>query len=141
MANIRVLFGPDKFAGKVLPIPDEVRKIGSTFTEMVVKRCFWVIDMSGLDENQSYEVKVMDFSARCVRSICMGIPVFIDGQKVVATTISKKSIDAVLHKVINLLAVSNGNMIFAEDSNKELRIEIIPNAGSDDFEDMIFANT
>ena len=141
MAVIKVTFGPEEFIGKEIPIPVNPRENESIFKEMAKSNCFWEVDMAGLSSAEAYNVKIVDFSARCARSICMGIPIFIDNQRIIVLSISRKSVDNALRKVINLLAVSGGNMRIAKDDKKELKIEIIPNTEIDDFaEGMFFAN-
>ncbi|HBI51040.1 MAG: hypothetical protein US57_C0024G0006 [Candidatus Moranbacteria bacterium GW2011_GWC2_37_73] len=141
MAFIKITAGPEKIAGKEFPIPANIRESETIFKEIVKEGCFWKIDMSGLSSSAIYDLKIMDFSARCARSICMGIPIFIKDQRIVVLSVSKKSVDDALRRVINLLIVSGGNMRIAKDDKDGLKIEIIPNVESDDFaEGMIFAN-
>lgn len=141
MAAIKVISGPRGLAGIEIPISADVREMQSVFMELAKANCFWEVNLSGLNSLQAHEVKIMDFSARCARSICLGVPVFLDGQKIVVLSFSRKSVENALRRLVNLLEVSDGNMKIARDDKQGLRIEMIPNAMSDDFaEGMVFAN-
>lgn len=141
MADIKVISGPERLMGKDFPIPANVRKAESVFLELAASRCFWIVNLSGLTSREMCEIKIMDFSARCVRSIFMGIPIFIDGDKAIVLSISKKSVDTALRKITNLLLVSEGNMIVVEDSRQRLEIKMVSYLETDDFaDDVIFAN-
>ncbi len=141
MATIKVIEGSKKFVGKNIPIPVNIRESEDIFRDLANDYCFWEIDLLGLSENDVYELMIIDFATRCARSICMGIPIFIDEQRIIVLSVSKKSVDNALRKVTNLLAVSGGNMRIARDDKQGLKIETIPNIEDDDFaEGMFFAN-
>ena len=135
MAAIKIISGPEEFSHKEIPIPANVRESDTIFTEMSKAGCFWEVNLSGLNSRDSCTVKIMDFSARLARSICMGTPIFVDDQRVIVCSISKKSVDKALRKVITLLLVLDGNMMIAKDDQHALRIKMIPNATGYDFTD------
>lgn len=141
MASIKVISGPEVFIGKEFPISTNVRETEAVFMGLAKAECFWTVNLLGLTDYAACEVKIMDFSARCARSICMKIPIFVDGKRTIVLSISKKSVDNALHKIINLLLVSDGNMIVVEDSSQRLAIDMVLGDESDDFADgTFFAN-
>ena len=72
-----------------------------------------------------FELKIIDFSCRCTRSIFMGIPIYIDGSKIEVQKANRETVDDALKKIINLLEVSGGNMRIISDDMHHLKIETL----------------
>ena len=141
MACIRIVAGPEKFLHKKINIPLNVRESDVIFMEMAKANCFWEVDLRDLSSTDACAVKIIDFSARCARSIFMKVPIFVDNKRIIVLSISKKSVENALRKVVNLLMVLDGGMIIVKDDIDSLRIESLPSTVRDDFANIaVFAN-
>jgi hypothetical protein len=136
MARIIIVDGPKKFKGREISLEKNTGIIQKIFEELTIERCFWKIETTGLEREAIYEIKIMDFSYRCARSIMMNIPIYFDGSRMNAKP-PGSSIEGVLRTITNYMKVSERNLLIAIDNRTELRIEFVkdknPHFGVMDF--------